>query len=218
MRESDDIVIILVYVDDMLITGSSGSSINKAKGILHQKFKVKDLGELKYFLGIEILRSQQGIILNQRKYVLELISELGLSGAKPVGTPMEMNAKLTTAEYDSALEFQMIHYWRCDSDRVACPNTRRLVIGFAIKFGNSLISWKLKKQQTVSKSSAEAEYRSMEASVAETVWLLGLFKDLGVKLGQPFKVFSDSKSAIQIAANPIFHERTKHIEIDCHFI
>ncbi|WMV09394.1 hypothetical protein MTR67_002779 [Solanum verrucosum] len=58
----------------------------------------------------------------------------------------------------------------------------------------------------------------MAASMAETVWLLGLFKDLGVKLGQPVKVFSDSKSAIQIAANPIFHERTKHIEIDCHFI
>ncbi|WMV55164.1 hypothetical protein MTR67_048549, partial [Solanum verrucosum] len=106
----------------------------------------------------------------------------------------------------------------CDSDRDARSNTRRSVTGFAIKFGNYLISWKLKKQQTVSKSSVEAEYRSMATSVAETMWLLGFFKDLGVKLGQPVKVFSDSKSAIQIATNPIFHERTKHIEIDFHFI
>ena len=106
----------------------------------------------------------------------------------------------------------------CDSDWVACPNTRRSVTGYIVKFGDSLVSWKSKKQQTVSRSSAEAEYRSMASAVAEVTWLIGLFNELNVSIQMPITVWSDSKSAIQLAANPVFHERTKHIEIDCHFI
>ncbi|XP_075074835.1 uncharacterized protein LOC142162386 [Nicotiana tabacum] len=75
---------------------------DKAKAALYQQFKLKDLGELRYFLGIEVLRSKHGILLNQRKYTLELISKLGLSGAKPALTPLEVNQKLTTVEYDKA--------------------------------------------------------------------------------------------------------------------
>lgn len=106
----------------------------------------------------------------------------------------------------------------CDSDWAACPNTRRLVTGYVIKFGGSLISWKSKKQQTASESSAEAEYRSMASAVAEVIWLLGLFRELELPYRFPVTVLSDSKYAMQIAANPIFHDRTKHIEIIYHFI
>ena len=87
-----------------------------------------------------------------------------------------------------------------------------------VKFGESLVSWKSKKQHTISRISTEAEYRSVASAVSEVTWLLGLFTDLGVTIHMPILVFSDSKSAIQLAANPVFHERTKHIEIDCHFI
>uniref|UniRef100_M1AKZ9 Retroelement pol polyprotein n=1 Tax=Solanum tuberosum TaxID=4113 RepID=M1AKZ9_SOLTU len=106
----------------------------------------------------------------------------------------------------------------CDADWAACPNTRRSVIGFVLKYGYSLISWKSKKQNTVSRSSAEAEYRSMASLTAEVVWIASLYKELRVKLIEPASIYCDSKVAIQIAANPVFHERTKHIEIDCHFI
>ena len=96
--------------------------------------------------------------------------------------------------------------------------TRRLVTGYMIKLGGALVSWKSKKQSTVSRSSAEAEFRSMATTVAEIVWLKGLFRELGMNIKLPVKVFCNNKVAIQIAAHPIFHERTKHFDIDCHFV
>lgn len=93
-------MIFLVYVDDMLITGDSLSLIEEAKLSLQQIFKMKDLGELKYFLGIEFARSEKGIIMHQRKYSLELISELSLAASKPTCTPFDTSVKLTTREYD----------------------------------------------------------------------------------------------------------------------
>jgi len=119
---------------------------------------------------------------------------------------------LLSAEVSSQLT---VH---CDADWATCPMTRKSVSGFVVKLGDSLISWKSKKQNTISRSSAEAEYRSMANAVAEIVWLVGLFKELNFDVEVPVKLFCDSKAAIQIAANPICHERTKHIEIDCHFI
>ena len=106
----------------------------------------------------------------------------------------------------------------CDADWASCPNTRRSVSGFIIKHGETLLSWKSKTQNVVSRSSAEAEYRSMTNAVSELVWIIALLKELGKEMEQPAMVYSDSKAALQIAANPVFHERTKHIEIDCHFI
>lgn len=106
----------------------------------------------------------------------------------------------------------------CDSDWAACPNTRRSITGYAIKFGESFVSWKFKKQHTVSRSSAEAEYRSISSATAEVTWLLGLFSELEVPIPLPVTLMSDCKSAIQLAASPVFRERAKHIEIDCHFI
>lgn len=86
-----------------------------------------------------------------------------------------------------------------------------------IKFGYSLVSLKSNKQDVVSRSSTESEYRSMTSTVAELTRLLGLVKEIGSKVTQQIKVSSDSKSTLQIAINSIYHERTKHLKIDYHF-
>ncbi|XP_070020752.1 uncharacterized mitochondrial protein AtMg00810-like [Nicotiana sylvestris] len=242
-QQGGEIVIILVYVDDLMISGSSSNLVNDAKTILHSKFKVKDLGKLRYFLGIEVSRSKKGILLNKRKYALELILEVGLSGVKPVATPIELNQKLTTMEYDTCVgkagdlelrdnpayqrligrllyltitrpdisfvvqtlsqfmqrpkqshmkaTLRVVRYVKgapgmgllmeagpidhmiayCDSDWAPCFNTRKSVTGYVVKLGNSLISWKSKKQPTVSRSSVEAEYISMATATTRITWL-----------------------------------------------
>uniref|UniRef100_A0A3Q7I7P1 Reverse transcriptase Ty1/copia-type domain-containing protein n=1 Tax=Solanum lycopersicum TaxID=4081 RepID=A0A3Q7I7P1_SOLLC len=86
--------------DDMLVTCSNLGLIEHTKAILHKAFKIKDLGELKFFLGMEFSRSAKGILMNQRKYALEIISDLGLGNAKPTWTPLEANVRLTIQELD----------------------------------------------------------------------------------------------------------------------
>uniref|UniRef100_A0A3Q7JBU3 Reverse transcriptase Ty1/copia-type domain-containing protein n=1 Tax=Solanum lycopersicum TaxID=4081 RepID=A0A3Q7JBU3_SOLLC len=121
---------------------------------------MKDLGELKFSLGIEFARSKKGIVMSQRKYALELVAEMGLSGTKPFIKPLETNLKLTSLDYDS-----IINNTSADNDDKLLTDPgkyqRRLVTCYLVKFGNAIVSWKSKKQETVARSSAEAEFRSI---------------------------------------------------------
>ncbi|KAL0427875.1 UNVERIFIED_CONTAM: Retrovirus-related Pol polyprotein from transposon RE1 [Sesamum latifolium] len=115
---------------------------------------------------------------------------------------------------DSVLELKAY----CDADWVSCVNTRRSLTGYCVILGPVLISWKTKKQNTVSRSTAEAEYRSMGATACEFTWIYSLLQDLQISVPSPIPFLCDNRAALYIVSNPIFHERTKHLKIDCHLV
>ena len=105
-----------------------------------------------------------------------------------------------------------------DVDWVGSKEDRRSTSGYCVFVEGNLVSWKSKKQSVVSCSSAESEYRSMIQSVREILWISQLLMEVGIRTCFPAKLWCDNQVALHIAFNPVFHERTKHSEIDCHFI
>ena len=275
------IILLVVYVDDIVITGSNNAGIAALKNFLQSRFQTKDLGMLKYFLGIEVTRCKQGIFLCQRKYVLDLLKATGKLGAKPCSAPMIPNMQLTADDgelfsdpemyrrlvgklnyltvtrpdiaYPVSIVSQFMSsprttHWavleqilcylkgapgrgilygnhghshvECfsDADWAGSKIDRKSTTGYCVFVGGNLVSWKSKKQNVVSRSSAESEYRSMAQSTCELIWIHQLLCEVGINNSLPMKLWCDNQAALHIASNPVFHERTKHIEIDCHFV
>ncbi|XP_068666717.1 uncharacterized mitochondrial protein AtMg00810-like [Aristolochia californica] len=275
-------VALLVYVDDIILTGPSSRAIAELKQFLHTQFKLKDLGCFKHFLGLEIVQSKADIVFSQRHYTLQSLEDSGYLACKPTNVPMDPKLHLTATDGD--LLSDITHYRRLvgkllyltlshfditfavhkltqfvaqprlphlqavhhllrylktspgqgllfsstsslqvrvysDADWGSCLDSRRSTTGFCIFIGDSLVSWKAKKQTTVSRSSAKAEYRApLSSTASEIIWLQQLLPDFQVKVASPTLFYCDNQTAIHIASNPTFHERTKHIEIDCHFV
>lgn len=113
-------------------------------------------------------------------------------------------------------DFQVNVY--CDADWATCALSRRSLSAYILFVGDFPISWRTKKQDIVSHSSAESEYRSMSEACKELVWITRLLIELGFSIKKPVRLYCDNQVALHIARNPVFHERTKHIEKDCHFV
>ncbi|XP_020211586.1 uncharacterized protein LOC109796312 [Cajanus cajan] len=270
---------LLVYVDDIVLAGNNLIEIQRITTLLDQAFRIKDLGDLTYFLGLEVARNNTGIHLSQRKYTLDILSHTGMLACCPSSTPMDYKTGLSadtgtpltdpssyrrligrliyltntrhdiahavhhlsqfvsqpTSSHQQAV-FRILRYLKqapgqgiflaadsslqlkafSDSDWAGCIDTRRSVTGFSVYIGHSLISWRSKKQPTVSRSSSEAEYRALASTACEIQWLTYLLEDFRISFTRPALLYCDNQSALQIASNQVFHERTKHIEIDCH--
>nr|XP_043639644.1 uncharacterized mitochondrial protein AtMg00810-like [Erigeron canadensis] len=263
--------------------GNSVDEIEKCKLFLSTKFSIKDLGKLRYFLGIEVLDEQDGLCITQRKYCLDLLTEFGLLGCKPSQTLIETRLVLDNDDIKGAplrnitkyqkligkliyltftrpdiayvvhilsqlmhnphdlhfkLAMRVIRYLKgspgkgiffkkegnlslsafVDSNWAKKVTTRKSITGYILFLGSCPISWKSKKQQTISRSSAEAEFRALAAITCEVIWVQKILEELGVHKTRPVSIFCDSKAAIQIAANLVFHEKTKHFELDLFFI
>jgi hypothetical protein len=215
LTSGQDFTALLVYVDDIILAGTSINEFTRIKHILDSKFKIKDLGDLKYFLGLEVAQSRQGISISQRKYCMDLLKDPGLLGAKHATTPLDPSIKLhnddvsgyrrligkllyltntrpdiayatqqlsqflqkpTTTHFNAA--YKVVRYLKHSpgrglllprssdfqilgfsyADWADCLDTRRSTFGYCFFLGSSLVSWKAKKQVTVSRSSSEAEY------------------------------------------------------------
>ncbi|GKC43676.1 retrovirus-related pol polyprotein from transposon TNT 1-94 [Tanacetum coccineum] len=280
-HQKDIFVAALIYVDDVLLVGNNITKMQHTKAELDHKFSIKDLGSLKYFLGIEVARTHEGLVLSQRKYTLDILADCGFEGCRQSSFPIEQNHKLDKSEdqpkvdrsryrrivgrllymqatrpdiaYAISILSQFVsdprqphmdvvhHVLRylksthgqgvlfprtggfnltayCDYDWLGCPYTRRSRTGYVLLLGGAPISWKTKKHSVVSCSSVEAEYRSMAFTVSEIIWVRWLLNGLNVASAGPTPLFCDNQVARHIANNPIFHERTKHVEMDCYFV
>lgn len=242
---------------------------------------MKNLGGLKYFLGIEVARSQRGIFLSQRKYVLDLLSEVGLLDCKPADTPIAQNHKLAECSnhvpankeryqqlvgkliylahtrpdiaYAVSVVSQFMHrpnkdhmdavirimrYLKSspgkgimfsknnhlridgytDADWAGNVSDRKSTSGYFTFVGGNLVTWRSKKQKVVALSSAEAEFRGMAKGLCELLWLRRLMTEIGFAPNCEMNLFCDNKATIDISHNPVQHDRTKHVEVDRHFI
>ncbi|BBG96266.1 transposable element gene [Prunus dulcis] len=211
------------FYEEVIQTVVTGNNVEKQKKLqkyLSQEFEMKDLGALKYFLGIEVSRSKTGIFLSQRKYVMDQLTEIGMLGCKPTDTPIEMNHKLCEDMDRLPINKEQYHCWnfmhspsvshRNTVDRIlrylkSAPekgliflnNGNLEVVGYTDNdwagsitnihstsyyftlVGGNLVTWRSKKQNVVSQSSAEAEYQGIAQGVCELLWIRGLLIELG---------------------------------------
>jgi len=123
------IVIIVIHVDDLIITGDNDVDIFDLKKLLKQKLEMKDLGELRYFLGIEVIQSLKGIWLLQRQYALNKLSEYGMTGCKPISIPLEQNVKLYANEGDLVEDTTM---YRCIVENLIYMTITRLDLSYVV--------------------------------------------------------------------------------------
>ncbi|RVW12523.1 Retrovirus-related Pol polyprotein from transposon TNT 1-94 [Vitis vinifera] len=207
--------ILIVYVDDIILSGNDMEELQKLKKYLSKEFEVKDLGNLKYFLGMEVARSRKGIVVSQRKYILDLLRRPVCLDANQLILLWIVRRNLVSSKESTpvdreisaacrALDLSLTHsarYWLCKRQRTVTLKytqmrnwagniiDRRSTSGYCYFVWENLVTWRSKKQSVVARSSAEAEYRALA-----------------------------QESLISIAKNPVHHDRTKHVEIDRHFI
>jgi hypothetical protein len=238
-----------------------------------------DLGLMHFCLGIEVWQEPGNIFISQSKYAGEILKAFGMTECKAVGTPMEVDLKLSMEDTSPLVEERLYrklvgsliflcntrpdisyavgvlsrfsnkpreNHWNagmrilrylkgtqgyginystgktligfCDSDWAGDVDSRRSVTGYCFTLGSGCISWISKKQPTIALSSTEAEYKAACFASCEARWLRWILGDMGMIQEQPTVLHCDNQSCMAIAKNPVFHARTKHIEIQYHFV
>ncbi|KAL0402265.1 UNVERIFIED_CONTAM: Retrovirus-related Pol polyprotein from transposon RE1 [Sesamum latifolium] len=275
------LAVVLVYVDDLIITGDYEEEVLQTKENLSVRFQMKELGHLKHFLGLEVDLCETGMFLHQQKYSRDLLKKFGMLKCKSISTPVEPHAKMCAHEGQDLEDATMyrklvgsliyltltrpdisfavgvmslymqnpkkphleavrriLRYMKgtlsygimfqkcdacrlvgyCDADYAGDHDTRRSTTGYIFMLGSGAVSWCSKRQPTVSLSMTEAEYRAAAMAAQEITWLVQLLKELHQPIEYGVPLYCDNLSVIRLAENPVFHAKTKHVEVHYHFI
>lgn len=281
-RVGEDVLIIGVYVDDLLVTGTKVSIIEEFKAQMNKRFDMRNLGKLSYYLGIEVEQGCGYVELRQTAYAKKVLEKAGMLECNPTKYPMDPKESLTkdeggklvdttqfksivgglrylvhtrpniaysvgiinrfmekpTIQHQNAakrilryikgtLEFGLIYTkdgnnnilsGYSDSDLAGHVDDRRSTGAMAFYLNERLVTWVSQKQRCVALSSCEAEFMAATADACQAIWLRNLLGQITGKDVGPVVLHIDNKSAIDLAKNPVFHERSKHIDIRYHFI
>ncbi|XP_070670070.1 uncharacterized mitochondrial protein AtMg00810-like [Malus domestica] len=213
------------------LTYDNIEEVHFLKLALRSKFALKDLGNLKYFLDIELATSQNDLFLNQWKYTLNLLKKSDLKDCKPEHTPLDSKLQLNDhgEAFSNVTEYQRLRILRYlketvgrgllmqKNDNIAIIGyiyvdwvgnslDHKLTTAFCTFVGGNLVTLRSKKQSVVARSSTEAEYQAMASIACELIWLKSILFDLGFPNNEPMSMFCDNQAAMYIASNPIFHE------------
>ncbi|GJW03382.1 retrovirus-related pol polyprotein from transposon TNT 1-94 [Tanacetum coccineum] len=243
-RHGEDILLVQVYVDDIIFGSTNPDFSKRFANLMKNNFEMSMMGELKFFLGLQVHQSPRGIFISQSQYAIELLKKHGLDECVSMSTPMateRLDADLqgtptdqttyrrmigglmylTASRPDIAFAtfkdsgFKLIAY--SDADHAGCKDDYKSTSGGLQFLGGKLVSWSSKKQDCTAMSTAEAEYVSLSACCAQVIWMRTQLLDYGYKYNR-IPMYCDSKSAIAISCNPVQHSKTKHIDIRYHFI
>ncbi|KAF5780569.1 putative RNA-directed DNA polymerase [Helianthus annuus] len=243
-KDEDTFISILIYVDDVIIVGNNFAKIQEIKNCLHDRFSIKDLGQLKYFLGIEVARTSRGLVLSQRKYTLDILEDSGMEGCRPSIFPIEQNLKLGMDKEDPKVDAgvyrrligRLLYLQATRPDIAFSVNTlsqfvsnprqshmnvvTRILRYLKATPGQGILLSKEEGTNLVAYSDSDWLGCSLtrRSRTGELIWLRWLLQELGVSQTSPTTLFCDNQAARHIANNPVFHERTKHVEMDCYFV
>ncbi|GJR42355.1 retrovirus-related pol polyprotein from transposon TNT 1-94 [Tanacetum coccineum] len=208
-KRSSNLIIVQIYVDDIIFGSTCQDMCDEFTKIMHDEFEMSMMGELNFFLGIQIKQMKDGIFFNQSKYIKEMLKKFGLEESKPMKTHMSSDTKLTKDEecesVDSTKYRGMIGFWYPKG-----TNIETVVYADSDHAGDY-------KQTALDISTTEAEYVIAGKACQQALWMKQALIDYGIRLDD-VSIMCDNKGAIDYSKNPLQHSRTKHIEIRHHFL
>ncbi|KAG2874244.1 hypothetical protein PC129_g17098 [Phytophthora cactorum] len=235
--KKDKYVYVCLYVDDMIIAVKNTTEINEVKTALKSAFKMKELGEAKFILGMKIdhNRTAGSLMIKQTRYVDDVVKRFNQEHSKTVlsrflDNPGQQHwkAAIRVLRYlKSTKEYGIIYDANngkvkleafTDADWGSNLDDRRSVSGIMVLIGGAPVVFKSKYQCTVALSSAEAEYMALSLCTQEVLWARAMLKDLGHGEVEATQVWEDNQGAIALASNAVYNARTKHVDIRHHFI